>query len=147
MREFPRAGGEMSLGVAPRASERLAARCDALVLSQQERAGCAALIERSLDNGALVAITAEERPSTLLLADGSKLELAVPEVASPVDDLGAGDVFAAALFEELAAGSAPEAAATFATAAAAVRMQGAGASAIGNRSLIEARLHAVSGRP
>lgn len=147
MREFPRAGGKMSLGVAPRACEQLATRCDALVLSQQERAGCAALIERGLDNGALVAITAEERPSTLLLADGSKLELGVPEVSSPVDDLGAGDVFAAALFEELAAGSAPESAVAFATAAAAVRMQEVGASAIGDRSLIEARLHALSRRP
>jgi sugar/nucleoside kinase (ribokinase family) len=66
----------------------------------------------------------------------------VPALECPLEDLGAGDVFAAALFVSLAGGSAPEAAARFAMAAAAVRMSGRGAGAVGDRVMIERRLAA-----
>ncbi len=145
MRDWSAAGQEVSLVQPPRANERLAARCDALVLSRHEALPGARLIERANDSGALVAITAEWRPCTVVLPDGSRLEVEVPAVRRPVDDLGAGDVFAAALFVALAAGEcSAEAAVSFATAAAAVRMQGSGAMAIGHTAEIETRLRAVA---
>jgi sugar/nucleoside kinase (ribokinase family) len=55
------------------------------------------------------------------------------------DDVGAGDVFAAAFFIELADGAPAAAAAAFANAAAAVRIAGDGPEAIGDRAAIEAR--------
>jgi sugar/nucleoside kinase (ribokinase family) len=47
----------------------------------------------------------------------------------------------------LAEGRGPESAVAFANAAAAVRMQGVGAGAIGGRPAIEARLHTAAGSP
>jgi len=73
------------------------------------------------------------------------LELKVPTLERPVDDLGAGDVFAAAFFVALDEGRSPLDAAGFANAAAAVRIGGAGAGAIGGREEIEARLNATAG--
>jgi sugar/nucleoside kinase (ribokinase family) len=144
VREWVRVGDEVSLRRAPRASERVAARCDALVLSTHERASCEGLLESALDSDALVTITAESQPSTILMSDGAQLEVEVPPVLEPLDDLGAGDVFAACLFVALADGGQPESAVAFATAGAAVRMQGSGARAIGGRDAIEARLHALA---
>jgi sugar/nucleoside kinase (ribokinase family) len=63
-----------------------------------------------------------------------------PAIAHPRDDLGAGDVFAAAFFVALHEGLAPARAAAFAGAAASLRIEGAGADAIGDRAAIEARL-------
>jgi ribokinase len=88
-------------------------------------------------------ITDGERPSTILYADGSSAFCPVPSLADAVEDLGAGDVFAAALFIALREGRAPEAAVQFATAAAAVRIGARGAGAIGDRARIEARLQEV----
>jgi hypothetical protein len=144
MREWSGAGARITPMLPSRPSERLAARCDAVVLSEHERAFCQGLIERAIDGGALVAITAEDRPSTILWRDGVPLEIEVPTVAEPLEDLGAGDVYAAALFTMLAAGEQPAEAASFATSAAAVRMQGVGAQAIGDRAAIESRLRAVA---
>ena len=144
MRGWSAADGRIVLTSPSRSSERLATRCDAIVLSEYERTFCEGLVQRATDGGALVAITAEDRPSTILLPDGAPLEIEVPPVAKPLEDLGAGDVYAAALFTMLAAGEAPVAAASFATAAAAVRMQGSGAQAIGDRTAIESRLSAVA---
>ena len=53
-------------------------------------------------------------------------------------------MFAAAFFVALAEGSAPEAAASLANAAAAVRIAGNGPGAIGERTAIEARAEAVA---
>ena len=64
----------------------------------------------------------------------------VPALADLRDDLGAGDVFAAAFFVALSEARSPLEAARFANAAAAVRMSGTGAGAIGDRSAIERRL-------
>jgi sugar/nucleoside kinase (ribokinase family) len=144
MRKWPAGDGEIAL-VAPRRSvERVAARCDALVLSRYEHTAAAGLIQRGLDAGALVAITDESRPCTVLLGDGSRLEVEVPTVGEPLDDLGAGDVFAAALFVALATEAAVEGAVGYATAAAAVRMQGSGAGAIGDEAAIVRRLQEVA---
>ncbi|MHB8243322.1 MAG: PfkB family carbohydrate kinase [Solirubrobacteraceae bacterium] len=143
-RQWLTTGSQISLSRAPRAGERLAARCHALVLSEHERSSCEALIEAALDNRALVTITAESQPSTVLTRDRAPLSVAVPALARAIDDLGAGDVFAACLFVALADGIPPERAVAFATAGAAVRMSGAGAGAIGDRALIDARLQAVA---
>jgi hypothetical protein len=122
-------------------------RCDAIVVSRHERASCARLISAARMAGALVVVTAGPGANAILLPDGGVLESAVPAIENPRDDLGAGDVFAAALFVALAEGRAPEGATAFANAAAAVRIQGAGADAIGDRRAIEARLQSAARSP
>jgi hypothetical protein len=122
----------------------IARHCQAIVVSEHERSSCRELLGEAVAGGAVAAITAGAAPATILLADGRTLELDVPAVEDVVDDLGAGDVFAAAFFIALADGAGAERAASFANAAAAVRMQGAGAAAIGDRAAIAARLDAVA---
>jgi len=139
------AGGEISLLAPGEAAERLARRCDAIVVNEHERASCEALIRGARAAGAVTAVTAGAAPTAILLADGSALELQVPAIEGPLEDLGAGDVFAAAFFVGLADGLAPARAAAFANAAAAVRVLGAGAHAIGDAAAIAARLGAVAG--
>ena len=83
-------------------------RCDAIVLSAQ-RAGAAAraAIERGARAaGALVAVTAGagDHGAARGPAAASRRWRSGPPVSEPVDDLGAGDVFAAALFVALAGG-------------------------------------------
>ena len=113
-----------------------------MVLSAEERESCAGLIARGLRAGAMVAVTAGAEGGTLLLADGSEAAIGGPRVSDPADDLGAGDVFAAAMFVELWGGAPAERAAAFAAAAAAVRLEGTGPQAIGDRAAIEERLRA-----
>jgi sugar/nucleoside kinase (ribokinase family) len=142
--------GEISLlapgstEAAPRL-EALARRCDAIVLSQHERPGCGPLIEAAVAAGAVIAVTDGPRPATLLHADSSSEELEVPAIPEPGEDLGAGDVFAAAFFLALAEGRSPREAGVWANAAAAVRMHGHGAQAIGDTAAIESRIHATAG--
>ncbi len=140
MRAAPdQAQGEMrSVPVGP---EALACRCDALVLSEHERASCAELISAAREQGAVVAITAGAQPTVILTpGSGVEVQIAVPPIERPREDLGAGDVFAAAFFIALAEGRTPARATAFANAAAAVRVSGAGADAIGDRETVEARL-------
>jgi sugar/nucleoside kinase (ribokinase family) len=128
--------------VACRADARLVAmagRCDALVLSEHERASCVELIERGVAGGATVAITAGEGPTEILTPNGEAWQLPHEPLAAPAEDLGAGDVYAAAFFVWLAAGEDPFAAAGAAHAAAALRMQGVGPAAIATAAGIEAR--------
>jgi sugar/nucleoside kinase (ribokinase family) len=73
-------------------------------------------------------------------AGHAPLEVPPPAIGAPRDDLGAGDVFAAAFFVALHEGLAPDAAAAYGNAAAAVRIAGEGPDAIGDRRAIEARL-------
>jgi sugar/nucleoside kinase (ribokinase family) len=117
--------------------------CGALVLSELELASCPGLAPAAIAQGAVVAVTAGPAPTRILLPDGAALELAVPEVGEAVDDLGAGDVFAAAFFLALADGREPATAAAFANAAAAVRMRARGPGAIGGREAIDARMRAA----
>lgn len=144
-REWSAGDGRISLGAPGTLAEQLARGCQAIVVSEHERASCSALIAAAGRAGALVAITDGPAPTRILLADGRVLELAVAPVAVPGDDLGAGDVFAAAFFIALAERRDPLDAAAFANAAAAVRMLGAGAEAIGDSAAIRSRLHALSG--
>jgi sugar/nucleoside kinase (ribokinase family) len=129
-------------------------RCDAIVLSEAERECCEALFKGAgeappgddrapLADGPVIAVTHGEAPTELRLEDGSTAHVDVPAVPRMCDDIGAGDVFAAAFFVALRAGEAPQAAAELANAAAAVRVAGHGAGAIGDRAAIEARLASV----
>jgi sugar/nucleoside kinase (ribokinase family) len=133
---------------------RLPRHCDALVLSEAERDSCAALLSgagderasgnrRVLADAAVIAVTHGEAPTELRLRGGVKIHVEVPAVQRICDDIGAGDVFAAAFFIALAGGEDPQAAARLANAAAAVRVAGQGAGAIGDSAAIEARLASV----
>jgi sugar/nucleoside kinase (ribokinase family) len=116
----------------------LAGRCDALVISEHEADSCAGLVERGLRDGATVAVT-HGPASTRILLGRDCHEVAVEPVADPADDLGAGDVYAAAMFVALARGAEALTAARFAGAAAALRMLGTGPGAIADREAIERR--------
>lgn len=135
----------------PLESSRLPDRCDAIVISEVERASCAALFAGEGEQrppastgGAVLAVTAAAAPTELWLKDGEVEHSPVPPIGRVYDDLGAGDVFAAAFFIALADGGTPQAAAAFANAAAAVRVAGQGARAIGDRGAIEARMATVA---
>jgi len=124
----------------------IAQHCNALVLSEHERANCARLIDRASAAGAVIAITAGERPTTIIAPHNRRhAELQVPAIERPASDLGAGDVFAAAFFLALADRADPLDAARFANAAAAVRMSGTDADAIGDLDELEARLRLTGG--
>ncbi|HMD56408.1 MAG TPA: PfkB family carbohydrate kinase [Solirubrobacteraceae bacterium] len=131
-------GGQMRLAPAEEDARELALRCDALVLSEDELASCAALFDAAVGTGASVAITAGASP-TKLFAHGLAVELDVLDIGEAIDDLGAGDVFAAAFFIALAEGQGPASAAAFAHAAAALRVSGRGAQAIAARAAIDER--------
>ncbi len=134
------AQGDLTLAPPPR--ELLPERCDAVVLSAGERGHCEDFLVTAQEDGALVAVTAGAQPVTMLLPGGKTLPVPVPAIAHPHEDLGAGDVFAAALFVALREGLLPAAAAAFANAAAAVRLAGSGPGAIGDRRAVAARLGA-----
>jgi sugar/nucleoside kinase (ribokinase family) len=134
------------IGSAKRLATMVAEQCDAVVFSEHERASCAALIEDASAAGALVAVTAGEQPTTIIQARGrGEVQVPVPAVDRPRDDLGAGDVFAAALFVSLSHGRDALDAARFANAAAAVRVSRVGAGAVGGSAEIQARVSAVAG--
>jgi sugar/nucleoside kinase (ribokinase family) len=140
VRAWGQDAGEVVERKLPAASLPLFERCDAVVLSRQERVACEAGLEVARRGGALVAVTAGPA-AILLIADHTSrpLEISVSPVSEPVDDLGAGDVYAATLFVALAEGLPPERAAALAAAAAALRLSGAGPAAIAGRSEIEAQ--------
>jgi sugar/nucleoside kinase (ribokinase family) len=162
IRAWSRRGGEV--GPTPLDPSLLPEHCEAIVLNATERESCASLIDASGASdairdgssptdesrrirgarGAVVAITDAAAATSLRLPDGGRVRVEVPAIEEFVDDVGAGDVFAAAFFLALRDGQGPRAAATFANAAAAVRIAGFGANAIGDRAAIEARLRAVA---
>jgi len=63
---------------------------------EHERDSCGGLIAAAGAAGAVVAITAGAHPNTILVPGRQALTLDVPTLDRPIDDLGAGDVFAAA---------------------------------------------------
>ncbi len=128
---------------APGALE-LFARSDALVLSRSERLACADGVELARRHDALVAVTAGPARTLLLEPGGGETELAPATAQDTADDLGAGDVFAATLFVQLAGGATPRQAAMMAGAAAAVRLRGTGPGAIGGRAAIEAQARSAA---
>ncbi|HEX4115042.1 MAG TPA: PfkB family carbohydrate kinase [Solirubrobacteraceae bacterium] len=118
-------------------------RFSAAVISEDECEGCHALFTVARRGGAYVAVTAGSRPATVHLptpAAESVLQTGVPRIVEARDDLGAGDVFAAAFFVALHEGHGPLEAATFANAAAAMRIAEVGAGAIATRGRIEATM-------
>jgi 1D-myo-inositol 3-kinase len=156
-RQWAAGGGQIASVCPTRDAAAVAARCNAIVVNEHERSSCRELIDAA--SKAVVVVTAGARPSTILVpghaapeqavaertAPGrTAITIAVPMLEQPVDDLGAGDVFAAAFFIALSDGRSPLQAAGFANAAAAVRMSGSGADAIGGRDAIEARLSRVA---
>jgi hypothetical protein len=144
-REWSARDGEIRAATPTDDDALVAERCDAIVVNEHERASCASLIAKGRAAGAVVAVTHGARPNTILAPGGAgSVELEVPAIEHPADDLGAGDVFAAALFVALDEGRSPLEAASFANAAAAVRVQGAGAGAIGGLAEIQARLQATA---
>jgi len=138
-------GSEREILPAPPDPELLPEGLRAMVLSVHERDVCAALISRAQSAGAVVAITAGGGDTTILRTGERPLAAAVAPVGHMNEDVGAGDVFSAAFFVALAEGRSAASAADFANAAAAVRIAGSGAQAIGDRTAIEARLRAVVG--
>jgi sugar/nucleoside kinase (ribokinase family) len=114
--------------------------CNAVVISEQERAACAPLLAAAAAGGAVLAITAGASATSVQPSDGEIERVRTAAVAEPRDDLGAGDVFAAAFFVALREGRSPARAAAYGNAAAAIRIEGHGADAIGNRGAIEARV-------
>jgi len=143
VREWPAGGGEISLAAADPAA--FPQRCDALVLSEVEQVSCAELVSQSRRAGAVVAVTAGHRPTAVHPPGGGTLHVPTPATGETGDDIGAGDVFAAAFFIALREGQPAPDAAAFAAAAAALRIAGSGTSAIVGRSAIEALVHAGAG--
>jgi sugar/nucleoside kinase (ribokinase family) len=146
-RRWEEPGGEIAMQAPDAGLVAIGGRCDAIVLSEQERTLCAALLERAIAGGATVAVTAGPGSTEVLAAKGQTWELPAEPVADPVDDLGAGDVFAAAFFIRLAGGDEPLAAARIAHAAAALRMLGVGAGAIATAAEIESWAASPTQRP
>jgi hypothetical protein len=123
--------------------ELLPASFDAAVISEQECRSCHSLFPAAQLCGAHVAVTAGSRPTTVHLPAreaGSVVQTSLPPAVDARDDIGAGDVFAAAFFIALADGRTPLQAATFGNAAAAVRIAGEGPGAIAGNTEIEAAL-------
>jgi sugar/nucleoside kinase (ribokinase family) len=153
VRDWSAADGEIVARVLDRSL--LPRHCDAIVLSEAERDSCEVLFAsaRAAARGddrlppaeePVIAVTHGEAPTELRLRDGTRMHVEVPAVQRMRDDIGAGDVFAAAFFVALADGDAPREAAQLANAAAAVRVAAQGADAIGDRAEIEARLASVA---
>lgn len=146
LRTWDEAGGELraaagrELRAVAGGDVALPRRLDAVVLAEAERERFEPLLARRAGLRPVLAITAGPRPTTLRLRDGSTVRVAPPAVAAVCDDLGAGDVFAAAFFVALARGAEPADAAAFGNAAAAVRLGGTGPGAIGDAAAIEAML-------
>lgn len=120
-------------------------RLDAVVLGENEREDCAPLLDHGLSSGRVVAaVTAGSGPIELRLADGTTRQVGPIAVDRAHEDLGAGDVFAAAFFVALQRAEPPASAARFASAAAAVRVAGEGPAAIGRREDVERLLSSLS---
>jgi hypothetical protein len=125
-------------------AELLPDGCSAVVVSEQERVACAPLLDAAADGGAVLAITAGAGATSVCLPGGEITRVPAPSVARPRDDLGAGDVFAAAFFSALREGHSPVRAAGYGNAAASIRIEGVGAQGIGDRRAIEARLTRIA---
>jgi sugar/nucleoside kinase (ribokinase family) len=120
---------------------------DAAVISAAEHDSCQELISTSAARGATVVETAGGEPTTIYLPNGTSVRQATPAITEPRDDLGAGDVFAAAFFVALRDGLSASAAVDYGHAAAAVRISGVGAHAVGDRRALAAIRATDSGGP
>ncbi len=135
VRRWDRRTGEIAIVPIDRA--RLPSHLDAVVISASERESCAPLFDRAVP---VIAVTAGEGPTSIHLAGGGPdVRVAPRPIDGAHDDLGAGDVFAAAFFIALQEGMTPLHAAARGNAAAAVRIGGRGPDAIGDLAAIERR--------
>jgi sugar/nucleoside kinase (ribokinase family) len=122
--------------LAPLEHAQLPERCEAAVINALERPFCEVLWQ----GPATIAVTDEGAPTELRVPGEAPVRIEVPRIAQIRDDMGAGDVFAAAFFIALAEGKDGRAATAFANAAAAIRLAGEGPEAVGDRAAIEARM-------
>ncbi|HEY7960988.1 MAG TPA: PfkB family carbohydrate kinase [Solirubrobacteraceae bacterium] len=120
--------------------ERLPERYDALVVSEAEQHCLRQAPNAIAPRPGIVAITAGANPTTVVVPDGATEQVPARPAGHPREDLGAGDVFAAAFFIALHEGRSPADAAAYGNAAASVRVAGVGAGAVGDRLTIEAAL-------
>jgi sugar/nucleoside kinase (ribokinase family) len=134
-------GEDGRIAAAPLDPRALPPRLDAVVLSEAERASCAPLFASDRPPG-LIAVTAGAGPTELRLPDGQTAAVSPLHVECPREDLGAGDVFAAAFFVELWRGSPAPLAARYAAAAAALRVRGLGPGAVAGSEEIARALSA-----
>lgn len=130
MRAWDERGEISQVSLAP---NELPAHVDAAAISEAELPDC-----RWLSKHTLLAVTAGSRPTLVHQLDGTILQAPTPVIDELRDDLGAGDVFAAAFFIALHEGRPPIDAATYGNAAATVRIAGAGPQAVGDRGAIAA---------
>ncbi len=140
VRAWERDGGKV--GHVALEPAQLPERWDAIVISEAERPSCAWLVADPA--GAVVAVTNAAAPTAIHQRAAATAWVPVPAIEDFRDDIGAGDVFAAAFFMAIAEGQPAGEAACFANAAAAVRIGAVGADGIGHRPEIEARLRAVA---
>lgn len=138
LRTWSRPGERIVL--VPLERSQLPERCDAAVLNALERPFCEALWHGQ----ATIAVTDEGAPTELRVPGEAPELIEVPRIGRIRDDMGAGDVFAAAFFIALAEGEDARAATAFANAAAAIRLAGEGPAAVGERAAIEARMSSAS---
>lgn len=115
MRHWDRAGNVS--GCRWEGAERLLARADAVVMSEEDVAGNAALIDQYAAQARLLVVTQGASGCTVYMA-GERRHLPAPTVRE-VDPTGAGDVFATALFVKLRSSGDPWEAAQFANCVAA----------------------------
>jgi hypothetical protein len=109
-------------------------RFDAAVIAEHECPHCHALFKAARRQGASIAVTAGSRPTTVYLPQADAVvQTPFPPVTVARDEIGAGDVFAAAFFVALTEGRDPLEAATLANVAASARISGEGPSAIARR--------------
>lgn len=125
--------------LAPLERAQVPERCGAAVLNVLERPFCEVLWR----SPATIAVTDEGDPTELRVPGQAPVRIAVPRIDRIHDDMGAGDVFAAAFFIALAEGKDARTATAFANAAAAIRLAGEGPDAVGDRAAIEARMLAA----
>lgn len=109
-------------------------RFDAAVIAEHECPHCHALFEAARRHGASIAVTADSRPTTVHPpGGGSVVQTPFPPATIVRDEIGAGDVFAAAFFVALTEGRVPLEAAVLANMAASARISGDGPGAIARR--------------
>jgi sugar/nucleoside kinase (ribokinase family) len=119
-------------------SGALVSRAGAVVISVDDVPDARRLGQGWSRIGPVVAVTEGCRGS-VLYENGREIEVP-PFAADALDEIGAGDVYAVALFSRLAAGDSPSEAGRFASAAAALSLSGRGPKQLPDRDQIRAFL-------
>jgi sugar/nucleoside kinase (ribokinase family) len=121
-------------------AEQMIERIDAIVISDEDMPNAMSTARSWAAQGTVVAVTFGTRGSVIV---GPDAEVHVPAYPSTgLDETGAGDVYAAALFSRLAIGDAFETAGRFASAVAALKVEGSGPSYVPTRQQVESLLQA-----